>query len=74
MDEHSVGVIRRETFGLLTESELAVLIDVSPSTLAVWRMEQRGPDYTKLGRSIFYRRVDVEDWIAASVVVTKRTA
>lgn len=74
MDEQSASLIRKETFGLLTESELAVIIDVAPNTLAVWRMEQRGPDYTKLGRSIFYRRVDIEGWIAANVVATKRTA
>lgn len=69
-----IVTLRVNHLGLLSEDELAALIDVKPHTLAVWRAEGKGPDFTKLGKSVFYRRKDVEDWIAANVVVTKRTA
>lgn len=59
---------------LLTENELAELLDVKPHTLATWRADGKGPDFTKLGKQIFYRKSDVEDWIQANVVVTRRTA
>lgn len=67
-------ILRIEHFGLLSEDELAAMIDVKPHTLAVWRAEGKGPDYTRLGKSVFYRRDDVHAWIEANVVVTKRTA
>jgi hypothetical protein len=60
--------------GLLSEAELAEMIDVKPHTLSVWRCEGKGPDFTRLGKSVFYRRIDVEQWIAANVVVTRRLA
>lgn len=69
-----LGSVRITRLGLLSEEELAGVIDVKPHTLAVWRSEGRGPDYTRLGKSVFYRQSDVEEWIAANVVVTKRTA
>lgn len=65
---------RIEQLGLLSEDELAELIEVKPHTLAVWRTEGKGPDFTRLGKSVFYRQIDVAAWIGANVVVTKRTA
>lgn len=70
----AAGSLRIEKLGLLSEEELASMIDVKPHTLAVWRSEGKGPDYTRLGKSVFYRELDVAGWIAANVVVTKRTA
>lgn len=65
--------LRLNRLGLLSEDELATLLEVKPHTLAVWRSEGKGPDYTRLGKSVFYRQADVETWVAANVVVTKRT-
>jgi hypothetical protein len=70
----AAGSLRIHKLGLLSEEELALMIDVKPHTLAVWRSEGKGPDYTRLGKSVFYRETDVADWVAANVVVTKRTA
>ena len=47
----------------LTEKALADEIQVKPQTLAVWRTQGRGPAFVKLGRSVRYRRVDVEQFI-----------
>lgn len=58
--------------GLMSEEELAVLLDVKPQTLQTWRVQKTGPDFVKLGKAVFYRRADVEAWIASNVVVTKR--
>ena len=53
---------------LLTAEETAEILGVKPQTLAVWRCAKRyGLPYLKLGRSIRYRLVDVESFIAASV-------
>ena len=35
---------------------------------------ERGPDTVKLGRSVFYRRADVEAWIALNVCPMDRVA
>ena len=73
VDNKTLGPTARiDVLGLLSEDELAVLIDVKKHTLTQWRADGKGPDFTKLGKSVFYRRVDVENWIAANVVVTKR--
>ena len=55
----------RQEMGLLSESELAAIIQVKPHTLAVWRVRKRGPAFVRLGKRVFYRRTDVENWIAA---------
>jgi len=60
--------------GLLSEDELATLIDVKSQTLQTWRVQKTGPDFVKLGKSVFYRKSDVEEWIAANVVATNRVA
>ncbi len=63
----------RDKFGLLTPSDLAALIGVDTRTLAGWRAQGVGPDVTKLGRGVFYRRIDVEAWIELNVMPTDRT-
>lgn len=54
---------------LLTTEETAALLRLKPQTLAVWRLNKsyRLP-YLKLGRSIRYRRVDVEQFVEKSYV------
>ncbi len=45
---------------LLTERQTAELLNVSPRTLAAWRLRRRGPRVVKFGRnSVRYRRGDV---------------
>jgi predicted DNA-binding transcriptional regulator AlpA len=62
----------RDTFALLSEEDLGALIGVDPRTLTVWRCQKRGPDVVKLGRAIFYRREDVDAWIALNVAPMDR--
>lgn len=64
----------RSSVGLLSEDDLANILDVGIATLQSWRAGKTGPDYVKAGKKVFYRRADVEEWIAANVVVTNRTA
>jgi predicted DNA-binding transcriptional regulator AlpA len=57
----------RKRLGLLTEEELCSALDNKPATLQQWRCEGYGPKWVKLGKAVFYRFSDVEDWINRSV-------
>jgi predicted DNA-binding transcriptional regulator AlpA len=57
---------------ILADDEAAeVLGGVKVQTLAVWRMQGRGPKFIRLGRLIRYRRRDLEAWLEANTVETK---
>lgn len=45
-----------------TESAAAYL-DMRPGTLEIWRSTRRGPPYIKVGRSVRYRRSDLDAWL-----------
>jgi predicted DNA-binding transcriptional regulator AlpA len=64
----------RDAFQILSPADLSALIGVDERTLAVWRAQRRGPDAVKLGRSVFYRRADIETWIALNVTPMDRVA
>lgn len=54
---------------LLTPAELVELLDnkVTEQTLAQWRYRgNKGPKWSKIGGSVFYRRTDVDAWLKAS--------
>lgn len=53
---------------LVTESELALALGVSPNTLREWRRQEKGPDYAKIGKSVVYLVPDVEIWLSTLVV------
>lgn len=40
---------------------------VTPTTMQWWRTTGRGPKYVKIGRRVFYRRAELDDFIAANV-------
>src|ERR1035437_7022695 len=61
----------RALFGLFDEDELAVTLGVTAQTLATWRSEKQGPDYAKLGKSVFYRFEDIMRWIASRVIAAE---
>jgi hypothetical protein len=55
-------------FGLLLPSQVAKMLNVTYGTLAAWRHNRRYPlVYVRIGRKIYYRRQDIEAFIAASV-------
>jgi hypothetical protein len=62
----------RAVLNLLSETELANALGVEERTLQIWRQQQRGPDYVKLGKQVFYRCEDIRDWINNSVQVVRR--
>jgi hypothetical protein len=37
-------------------------------TLQFWRLNQRGPKWLKLGRRVYYRKSDLESFVAGGVV------
>jgi hypothetical protein len=65
----AIRTLRVDHLGLLSEEELAGIINVEPHTLSIWRSKGKGPNFARLGKSVFYRQVDVQTWIGANVVV-----
>jgi len=49
----------------LTTEELAAELCVIPLTIVRWRLQNRGPPITRLGRRILYHRSSVAQWLAA---------
>ncbi|ACZ31089.1 regulatory protein MerR [Xylanimonas cellulosilytica DSM 15894] len=55
-----------------TTRELADELGISEETLRWWRAEGRGPKSFNIGRRVFYRRADVEQWMAEQYAQTVR--
>jgi hypothetical protein len=53
----------RTDFSLLTEAELAAVLNVKPLTLAKWRRQGEGPRYVQPGKDVFYHREHVAEWL-----------
>ena len=51
---------------LITTEQLAKLTNTAPITWVIARGEGRGPKYLKIGRSVRYRRSDVEEFLRAN--------
>lgn len=61
----------REDLDLVPDTEFAKALNLEPQTLAGWRSEGKGPAFTKLGKTVFYRRGDVKRWVGRSTTFTK---
>lgn len=48
---------------LLTESEAASWLSIAPATLRRWRVEGKGPPFTKIGRAVRYPHDKLFDYI-----------
>ncbi len=48
---------------LVSEREFANLVGKSLRTVRRWQIERRGPRRTVLGRSVFYSRQAIEDFL-----------
>lgn len=48
---------------LLDTQQTAALLCVEPDTLSHWRYRGGGPKFVKIGRSVRYRRMDLETFI-----------
>jgi len=47
----------------LKTKEAAAFLQLKPATLEQWRWNGKGPQFIKLGRSVRYRKVDLESFI-----------
>jgi hypothetical protein len=56
-----------ETLGAMRPDAAAAILSISTQRLARMRLEGGGPPYVKIGRSILYRREDLEAWLAAHI-------
>ncbi|WP_409998740.1 helix-turn-helix transcriptional regulator [Bradyrhizobium sp. SZCCHNS2022] len=50
---------------LIPADEVADALHLRRQTLAAWRTLGRGPSFVKVGRTVFYRRADIEAWLGA---------
>jgi len=55
--------ILRNELDLISGPELAIALGLAEQTLASWRSDKQGPDFVKLGKSVFYQRDDLAAWI-----------
>jgi hypothetical protein len=74
MGDKAVDNDLKSDFGLMSQQDLSALVCVTKETLREWRRLKQGPDFVRMGKSVFYRRQDVENWIAANVVQSKAAA
>jgi hypothetical protein len=51
---------------LMTETEAALHLDLSPRTLQAWRGRGTGPAFVKAGRSVRYARDELDRFISAN--------
>ena len=51
---------------LLTTTQAAPLIGVTPGTLENWRVSGTGPKFIRAGRKVVYDPRDIEAWKAAN--------
>lgn len=58
-----------EKAGLLSNAQAAGYLDISPTTLNIWRCKNsyRIP-YTKVGGRVRYRKEDLDAWLASRTV------
>ena len=48
---------------LITEQEFADLVGKTLRTIRRWRIERTGPRRTKLGRTVYYSRTSIEQFL-----------
>jgi predicted site-specific integrase-resolvase len=52
---------------LLNTAEAATYLRMATQTLAKWRSQGRGPYFVRIGGNVFYRVVELSQYIAANV-------
>lgn len=61
------------TKGGYSTPDAAAYLNLSVSTLEVWRCLGKGPRYCKIGRRVIYRREDLDAFLASRIVETRDT-
>ncbi|MCB1467593.1 MAG: helix-turn-helix domain-containing protein [Rhizobiaceae bacterium] len=49
----------------LKEGQVVELLGLPVRTLQSWRLRGGGPEFYKIGRSVRYKRSDLEEWLAS---------
>ncbi len=52
---------------LLTEKEVEAEDGLNHRTLQAWRVRGSGPNFLKIGRSVYYRRKDIDAWLDSKI-------
>lgn len=52
---------------LLTTENAAEYLDLKKQTLEIWRVYGKGPKFLKIGRSVRYRKADLDTYLENSV-------
>jgi predicted DNA-binding transcriptional regulator AlpA len=47
----------------LNEDQCAEALGMAAVTLAIWRMQRKGPPITRIGRRIYYRKSSLKTWL-----------
>lgn len=56
-EDHSMSI------KLLTTAQVAEILLVKPGTLRLWRMQEKGPDFRKIGHYVRYAEKDVLSYL-----------
>lgn len=48
----------------LKEDQVAELLGLPVRTMQSWRLRGGGPEFYKIGRSVRYKRSDLDEWLA----------
>jgi hypothetical protein len=62
-----------DTREFMDEKQAASYIGQKPATLRQWRTLSKGPAYHKKGRRIFYKKCDLDTWMAQGRTFTSET-
>jgi len=54
-----------DSAGLLNETQVAKLLQLSVASVRRWRLFRTGPKYLKIGAAVRYRREAVEAWLTS---------
>ncbi|MDL2267340.1 MAG: helix-turn-helix domain-containing protein [Desulfovibrio sp.] len=63
----------KEIKDVMNEKQAAEYIGQKPGTLRQWRTNAKGPAYHKKGRRVFYKKKDLDAWMAAGRRFTTET-
>ena len=63
--QESSGAQQAERF--LETTEAAAILGLKPVTLKIWRTQNKGPRYCKLGRRVLYPYSELMRWVEAQL-------
>jgi hypothetical protein len=53
--------------GLMTTAEAAQYLRLAPQTMVKWRSLGAGPDFVRVGGRVFYRRIELDEYINTGI-------